>query len=161
MDFNWMVLLGASIVPLLIGFVWYHPKTFANPWMQSVGVSQEHLMKGNMPLILGVTFILSLMLAFLLHSMVIHQYAIYSLVADMPRDQQEPLVKAFNDQYGSLYRTFGHGAFHGVLIGLFFVLPVLGVNALFERKGFKYIAINVGFWIVSLAIMGGVICQWA
>jgi len=41
------------------------------------------------------------------------------------------------------------------------VLPVMGVNALFERKGFKYIAINVGFWTVSLALMGGIICQWA
>ena len=161
MDFNWIVLLGAALVPLVVGFVWYHAKTFGNAWMQTAGVTQDQIGKGNMPLIFGLTFLFSLMLAFMLHSMVIHQYAIYSLVADMTPEQAEPLVTDFNNKFGTLYRTFGHGAFHGVIIGLFFVLPVLGINALFERKGFKYIAINVGFWIVSLALMGGIVCQWA
>jgi hypothetical protein len=45
-------------------------------------------------------------------------------------------------------------------MGLFFALPVMGTNALFERKGFKYIAINVGYWTVTLALMGGVICHF-
>ncbi|HZG01368.1 MAG TPA: DUF1761 domain-containing protein [Chitinophagales bacterium] len=161
MDFNWIVLVGAALVPLVIGFIWYHPKTFANPWMRAAGLTPESLQGGNMPVVFALTFVLSLMLALLLHSMVIHQYAIYSLVADMTPEQQEPLIADFNDKFGTLYRTFRHGAFHGVLIGLFFVLPVMGVNALFERKGFKYIAINVGFWTVSLALMGGIICQWA
>ena len=30
--------------------------------------------------------------------------------------------------------------------------------AYFEKKGFKYIAINAGYFIVSFALMGGVIC---
>ena len=161
MDFNVFVLFGASIVPLIVGFIWYHEKLFGKAWMRASGVTPEAAQSANMALIFGITFIFSIMLAFILHGMVIHQYAIYSLVADMTPDQQEPLVKDFNDKFGTLYRTFKHGAFHGVLLGLFFVLPVLGTNALFERKGFRYIAINAGYWIVSLAIMGGVICQWA
>ncbi|HRN41812.1 MAG TPA: DUF1761 family protein [Vicingus sp.] len=32
---------------------------------------------------------------------------------------------------------------------------------MFERKGFKYIAINSGYWIITLGLMGGVICQFA
>lgn len=56
------------------------------------------------------------------------------------------------------FRTFKHGAFHGVFFGLMVILPVICINALFERRGFKYIAVNAGFWIVSLAPMGGVIC---
>ena len=63
-------------------------------------------------------------------------------------------------KYGNNFRTFSHGAVHGVLAGLFFVLPVMGTNAMFERKGFKYIAINVGYWIVTLAIMSGIVCGW-
>ena len=161
MDFNWLVLLAATLVPLLIGFIWYHPKVFGNAWMRATGITPEGAKEANMPLIFGLTALFSLMLAFILHGMVIHQYAIYSLAAEMAPEQAEIAVKEFNDKYGSLFRTFKHGTFHGVLLGLFFVLPVLGTNALFERKGFRYMAINVGYWIVSLAIMGGIICQWA
>ena len=67
----------------------------------------------------------------------------------------------FMATYGDRFRTFGHGALHGTMIGLFVVLPVMGTNALFERKSLKYVAINVGYWIVTLAIMGGILCQFA
>jgi hypothetical protein len=40
------------------------------------------------------------------------------------------------------------------------MLPILATNALFERKGFKYIAINAAYWIITLAVMGGIICQF-
>ena len=33
---------------------------------------------------------------------------------------------------------------HGSMAGLFIALPVLGVNALFEGKGWKYILVFVG-----------------
>jgi len=77
----------------------------------------------------------------------------------------DPEVKALFDmlmeRFGTEFRTFKHGALHGVIAGLFIVLPVLGTNALFERKGWKYILINVGYWTLTLALMGGIICQWA
>ena len=44
--------------------------------------------------------------------------------------------------------------------GLFLALPILGTNALFERKGFKYIAVNAGYWILTIALMGGLLCAW-
>ena len=64
------------------------------------------------------------------------------------------------DAYGTTYRTFGHGAIHGFMTGLFFALPVVGVNALFERRSWKYTLIAGGYWIVTCLIMGGIICQW-
>ena len=39
-------------------------------------------------------------------------------------------------------------------------MPILGIQAMFEKKSFKYVAINAGYWIVTLAIMGGIICEW-
>jgi hypothetical protein len=63
-------------------------------------------------------------------------------------------------KYGNNFRTFKHGALHGFISAFLMVLPVIGTNALFERKGFKYIAINVGFWIINFTIMGGIICAW-
>jgi hypothetical protein len=44
--------------------------------------------------------------------------------------------------------------------GFIFLLPIISIIAMFERKSVKYIAINSGYWIVTLAIMGGIICQW-
>jgi lysylphosphatidylglycerol synthetase-like protein (DUF2156 family) len=59
------------------------------------------------------------------------------------------------------FRTFKHGAFHGIIATIGLVLPIIGINALFERRGFKYIALHVGYWLVCLILMGGFICQFA
>jgi hypothetical protein len=34
------------------------------------------------------------------------------------------------------------------------------INGLFERKSLKYGFINAGFWIICMALCGGIICQW-
>ena len=44
------------------------------------------------------------------------------------------------------------------LAALFVALPIIGINALFERKSAKYVALHLGYWAISLALMGGVIC---
>ncbi|WP_410479478.1 DUF1761 domain-containing protein [Polaribacter sp. HL-MS24] len=46
------------------------------------------------------------------------------------------------------------------MASIFFILPVVSIIALFERKSFKYVALNVGYWMVTLAIMGGIVCKW-
>ena len=69
-------------------------------------------------------------------------------------------MKHFFETYGNRFRTFKHGALHGTIAALFFSLPILGTMSLFERKGFRYIAIHVGYWVVTLALMGGALCQF-
>ena len=59
------------------------------------------------------------------------------------------------------FRTFKYSALHGSIAGLLIVLTVLGTNAMFEAKGFTYIALNAGYWIINLALMGGIVCRWA
>ncbi len=97
--------------------------------------------------------------------MTIHQLHLFSIVADEPNamvtgSEANNAVLDFMSKYGNNFRTFKHGAFHGFLAGLFLATPILTVNALFERKKFKYIAINAGYWIVSFMIMGGVLCAF-
>ena len=62
--------------------------------------------------------------------------------------------------HGNDFRTFKHGAFHGTIGALFLALPILGINALFERRSFKYIAIHTGYWMLTMGLMGGVLCQF-
>ncbi len=156
----------AALIPLIIGFIWYNPKIFGTAWMNSAGLTNEKLKGVNMPLIFGLTFILSFFIAIALHFVVIHQWGAFSAMLTNPNimESGSDLNTSFLDfmsKYGTNFRTFKHGALHGATNGLFFIMPILAINAMFERKGFKYIAINTGYWIVSLAIMGGIISQYA
>jgi len=92
--------------------------------------------------------------------MSIHQTGALSLIGG-DSSTALPSYAAFMADYGDSYRTFKHGALHGTMIGLLIGLPILATQALFERKSVKYVAINAGYWIITLALMGGVICQWA
>ena len=162
---NFLAITVASIIPLLIGFIYYHPKTFGNAWMKSTGLTEELLKKGNMPLIFGVTLLFSFMLSMMLTSMVIHQFGLTSLLQGHPDAAKEGakiqlLLNGQDIDYTNLFRTFKHGALHGVLSAIFIALPILGINALFERKSFKYIFLHLGYWVITLGIMGGIICAW-
>jgi hypothetical protein len=166
MKMNFLIILAAAIVPLIIGFIWYNPKVFGTAWMKAAGVNEEKMKGANMGLIFGLTFLFSFFLSFAMAMIVIHQNHIYSSVMNDPglADSNSELslwIKSFMEKYGNNFRTFKHGAFHGIMAGITIALPILGVNALFERKGFKYIAINVGFWAVCMALMGGIICAFA
>ena len=163
---NWLAVIGAGVIPLLTGYIYYNPKVFGNAWMKSINMTEEDLKGANMPLIFGLTFLFGLFIAGALLPIVIHQMAYYSILMDN-KDMADPnsavsqATKAFMDVNGSNFRTFKHGAFHGALTGLFLALPVVGVGALFERKGRNYILIHAGYWILTLALMGGVICAFA
>lgn len=162
---NLPAIFVAALIPMLIGFAWYNPKTFGNAWMKAAGVSPDSAAGANMPLIFGLTYVFSVFAALALSFLVIHQGHIYSVLANQPgfgdpNSEVGQYLTAFMEKYGNNYRTFKHGAFHGTVAGFLLALPVLGVNALFERKSFQYIAINAGFWIVCFALMGGVICAW-
>ena len=118
-----------------------------------------------MMVIFGVSLLLSFLLAMELQFLVIHQFSVYSILANEPgiKDPNSDISKYLSDfmlKYGNNFRTFKHGAFHGTIAGIMLSLPIIGINSLFERKGFKYIAINVGFWIVCMALMGGLICAY-
>lgn len=166
METNYLAILGAAFIPMIMGFVWYGPMLFQKAWMKEMNFTQKDLEGGNMLLIFGLSFVFSLLIAFFMQFLVIHQYGAFSTLAGDPGFMEQTggayaYFQEFMSNFGDRFRTFKHGALHGVLTGVFFVLPVLGTKALFERKSFKYIFINVGYWTVTLALMGGIICQWA
>jgi hypothetical protein len=166
MEFNFKILLLAALVPMILGFIWYNPKVFGTAWMKAAGVTPESAKGANMALIFGLSFVFSFLLATATQFLVIHQYHLYSTLMKEPGfgepgSEINNLITDFMNKYGHNFRTFGHGFVHGLLSGIFIVLPVLGINALFERKGFKYILINVGYWTITLALMGGIICAWS
>ncbi len=154
-----------ALVPLILGFVWYNPKTFGTAWMKEAEMTDEKMKGANMLLIFGLTYVLGLLASVALGFTVIHQMHLYSILAEEPgiNDPNSEIgmyVADFMAKYGNNFRTFKHGALHGTLTGIFLALPVLAVNALFERKSWRYILINAGFWVVCFALMGGILCAW-
>ncbi|MBL7782638.1 MAG: DUF1761 domain-containing protein [Saprospiraceae bacterium] len=163
MAFNWLALFVAALIPLLIGFVYYHEAVFGKAWMRESGVTPDP--NAGMARIFGLTYLLSLMLATILQTVVIHQAHVMSLLMNEPgiNDPASEMGKWLTDfmaKYGNNFRTFKHGALHGTIAAVFIALPIVGINSLFERKSGKYILLHTGYWIITLALMGGIVCGW-
>ncbi len=165
MEPNFYILFVAAIIPLAVGSLWYSPLMFNSVWMKAANMTEEKIQGSNMLIIFGLAYIFSVLLAAVLWGSVVHQQSVVQLFAADPNFGVEgsEIQIYFNDlmaKYGNLHRTFNHGAFHGAIVGVLFVTPVLAINAMFERKSWKYIAINAGYWTLTLILMGGVICAF-
>ncbi|GAA4455975.1 DUF1761 domain-containing protein [Rurimicrobium arvi] len=166
MQINFIAVLAAALIPMIMGFIWYNPKVVGNAWMRESGMNEEKMKGANMAVIFSLSFVFSFMLALALQMLVIHQFHIGSLFAHHQQDLANPstetgaLYQTIMTRYGSEFRTFKHGAFHGILSSVFLVLPIIGINAMFERKSWKYVWIHLGYWAISFALMGGVLCAW-
>jgi hypothetical protein len=165
MTFTWYIPFLAALIPMIMGFIWYNPKVLGTAWMKAAGMDEEKMKGANMAVVFGLAYLCSLMLAMAMISLTIHQSHMFSILANEPgiNDPTSEIgmfLKNFFERYGQNFRTFKHGALHGFLAAFFIALPILGTNALFERKSFKYVAINVGYWLVTMALMGGVVCAF-
>ena len=123
----------ATFIPMVVGFVYYNPKVFGNAWMKSLGITEEDIKKQNMAKTYGIAIVMSFILAFFLLN--------------------------FNNSPGQEgeFDTFKHGAFHGMFLTIVVAMPILMTNGLFELKNLKNIFINIGYWLVTLVLMGGVL----
>jgi hypothetical protein len=162
MPVNIYAVLVAPLATLVVGFVWYSPKVFGTIWMKETGMTEEKAKKSNMLKVFGLTIIYSLLLAFfIMPVLVTHQFGAIGMIGGPGMvATAKPSYAAFLADYGDNFRTFKHGALHGFFAGLFMALPITAINALFEQKSWKYISINAGYWIVTMTIMGAIICGW-
>lgn len=129
---NFPAYLAAAVAAMAIGFAWYHPKTFGSAWMRGVGMTEEKMAAANPAITYGLAFLMAAILAFFT-----------AFVGGGHTDEVLP--------------KWQHYAFHGVQMGLAMVAPILIIVSLFEQLDFKTIAINVGYWILTLGVMGAVV----
>ena len=162
---NMMIAAVAALIPLLIGFVWYNPKVFGKTWMAGAGLTEEDGKKMNMPLVFGLTYVFSFFIAMFLHFWTIHQFAFFSLL-EPARNYTDPAgfkeaITAAAALSEHKFRSWSHGMAHGIIFSVMFILPVIAIDGMFGRKNWKYILINWGYWLVSVTLMGMVVCQFA
>lgn len=161
MPTNWYMFFVAALIPMIIGSIYYNPKVVGGAWMKATNLDEEYLKQGNMAVIFGVSYLFSFFIAFMMAGMVIHQGGAFSMMAPEVMESGSAVQNEFNDlmvRYGENGRSFGHGALHGAFVTIFFVLPIIGIISLFERRGWKYIWIHFFYWLISLTLMGGLIC---
>ena len=130
---NFLSLVIAALVPMIMGFIYYHPKVAGTAWMDSIGMTEEKAREANMPLTFGLSLVMSFLMAFFL--------------------------LGFNNGTGQEgeFDTFKHGVAHGVILSAFIVIPIFVTNGLFEQKSWKNIILNAIYWMLTLGIMGGIV----
>jgi len=159
-NFYWYFIV--ALIPLVTGAIYYHPKVLGSAWMKANNFTEEDLKGANMAKIFGLTYLLGLFLTMGLSGAVIHQGNVIQMMmtegglSDQAIQQASELLA----QYGDNHRSFGHGALHGFLVSLMMALPIIGINALFERRSGKYIFIHFFYWAITMIIMGGLLCQF-
>lgn len=143
-DVNLMAIAVAALVPNIVGALYYGP-VFGSTWRAALGKTEAELKPTNEALVYGSAVLLSFLVAFFLNFMIGMSH----------REVGDAGQLIFSSP-----RTFGHGAFHGTAISLMLVAPIITCLGLFHRYKGKAILLNVVYWVICLAIMGGIVDMW-
>jgi len=157
---NLLIILATALIPIVVGMAWYHPSLFGNAWLKEAGMTQEDMKANQKPLKFLFGFIFNFLLAFGLFTMVTHEFSILGLVGGDPELLKSGTAGAFLAEYGGSFSRFSHGVVHGILATIVMVVPIIGHQCLWSGKSFKYFLLDVGFWLVCIILMSGVIAQW-
>lgn len=160
---NPLVIPVAAIIPVVLGFFWFHPALGGRIWHPE-GTKQPFVYSFS-ALQLLTFYLLSCLIAFALLGFVNHQLSILQLFAGEPdfENLESEAHVAFEQVLalvGDRHLSFGHGAFHGFFGSVVFVIPILAHSSMREREGFRPVLLHWMYWAVSMALMGGILGKW-
>lgn len=140
-EINYLAVLICGIASIAVGSIWYGP-LFGKIWMEGMGfnkLSPEEQAKGMkmMPINYFQQFIASLVTAYVFANIL---WAFGVAIPDM--------TSTSSALQGAFWMWIG------------FIAPIKYAESLWTGKSFKYIAIDLGYWLVMLAVMGFIITSW-
>ena len=121
---NMVAVLLCGVSSLVLGGIWYSPLLFAKPWQRAAGLSDEQVKSGNMAVIFGGAFILSLIAAFVFAMFLGRQMGLHA------------------------------ATLAGLSAGLCWVAASFGINYLFERRPLGLWLINGGYHTLQFTLFG-------
>ena len=142
MDFgsiNWLAVLACVIVSMIVGSIWFSPKTFFPMWWRAIGRSdkeQPSMTAGNPAVTWGLTILASLVEAIAMSFVV---KALGSLMSG-----------------GTTLLT---GALTGFMMWLGFVTTTSLTNKIFAGQ-LKAWVLEVGNHLVTMVLMGAIVGAW-
>ena len=125
-DFALWPVLAGAAAFFAVGALWYG-LLFSKPWQRAAGLSNTQLREGNMAVIFGLTLAFEMLIAMVL----------WHLLA---RTDPPPFV----------VMMMAVGFAGGVMI------PVIGINYLYQRKPLALFLIDAGHVLFGMAAMGAV-----
>jgi hypothetical protein len=134
-EVNYLAVLAAGVVSMLIGFLWYSPYLLGKPWLKEKGLSQETLKKAQkeMGKLYGLSFVVGLITAFVLsHVMVLSENYFH-------------------------YPMLSTGINSAFWMWLGFMMPVQLTGTIFGDKNWKLLAIDTGYQLAAVLGMGVVL----
>lgn len=143
-EYNFLAIAAAALVPMILGALYYGP-LFGKQWAASTGKTLKELEPDNMAITYGLALLVAFILAFSLKTNI-------ELTHKDVNDAGELIFGSFH--------TFKHGAIHGLMTGVLVVTPVIVSLSLFHKMSAKNIILNVVFWLLAMAIMGGIVDAW-
>ena len=134
-DINYLAVLVAAIVAMVIGALWYSPILFGKIWMKLSGFTKKDLKKAKekgMAKSYTIGFLASIVTAYVLAIFI--NFSQVSSVMD--------------------------GVVIGALAWLGFIATTMLGIILWEGKPVKLYLINVSQYLVSLVVMGAILAVW-
>ena len=58
-NLNILSIVISALVPMVMGFVYYHKALFGKAWMDSIGMTEEKQKSANMPVMMGVMLLMA------------------------------------------------------------------------------------------------------
>lgn len=127
-EINYVAVLVAALIFMVVGFVWYSLPVFGKSWMKEVGLRKEELNGGSATSYALVT------LAGLVQAYVLAHFIYYAGAT-----------------------TLLTGLTTGLWIGVGFTAMAIAANYVFARRSAMLWMIDSGYFIVSLAFAGAVL----
>ena len=131
MHINLLAVLVAAVINMALGALWYSKALFADQWVKATGKSIKQMQENAGPGY-GITAVGSLVMALML------AYVLGWVGA----------------------ATFIGGATTGLIIWVGFVATTHAANYVFEGRSLNLYAINLGYFLVTLVLMGGLLATW-
>jgi len=132
---NFIAVIIAAFVSMIIGSLWYSHLLFGNVWAKLMGFGKKEMetaKKRGMAKLYLVNFVASIVMAYVLG------YLIYFT----------NITLAFD------------GAVFGLLIWVGFFVPLLVGSSLWENRPVKLFFVNAFYWLVTLATMASLLAVW-
>lgn len=137
---NYWAVLGAVIVAVALGMVWYGP-LFGRQWMRTVGISHEEMERAKEKGMQGMWRTYALMIL----GTLVMAYVLAHVLA---------YAMAFTGEEGTEAGISG-----AISIWIGFVAPVIMGNVLWDGRPWKYWFIVSGYYLVSLILMGVILAN--
>jgi hypothetical protein len=134
-EVNYIAVLVAGVVNLVLGMIWYAPRVFGSAWMRMSNITPDMVERGKktMPLMAFTALVAGVIMAYVLSFFAI-SWGVFDVI-------------------GATELAFW--------TWLGFMAPVLMGSVLWEQKPLKLYFLNAGYWLVGLIVMAQILLLMA